>query len=417
MPHFAVGQEPGAAEAEGESDQTAVDPREVLKQGSEMLEKGEFVEALKVFDDLVNGLNQSTDPGAFQFLPPAIVGRGRALAGLGEDEAAMEDFKRVIDETPEYADARVGRGQLYLKLNRNEEALIDFESAITAQRTNLQAQFGFAKASVLLGGMDQAVKPLSRVIAADPQNGEAFQLRGRALNGLFKTPEAIADLEQALSLNSDDYEAYFWLGVVRLRTKDYQDAVNQFTQAIEHYKPKPGQEGLPYYEGYYALASAYVELGKSAKDEAAKKSAYQSSIDVCEKLLAQIDTENPNFYGAHAAALFSRGVGERMLGDFGTAIKTFSKAIELNPDFGDAYFRRGICLHLIGEDKMAISDFQMAANLNPFDDPRSNIWEGFTHAKLGDYYEALRAYGNAIAASDRYTPAYVNRGLAYMALG
>jgi tetratricopeptide (TPR) repeat protein len=83
---------------------------------------------------------------------------------------------------------------------------------------------------------------------------------------------------------------------------------------------------------------------------------------------------------------------------------------------GEAYFRRGICFHMLNEDKMAIADFQQAAHLN-FDDPRCNLWEGFTYSKLGDYNQAIRAYGDAIAASDRYTPAYANRALAYMMLG
>jgi tetratricopeptide (TPR) repeat protein len=83
---------------------------------------------------------------------------------------------------------------------------------------------------------------------------------------------------------------------------------------------------------------------------------------------------------------------------------------------GDTYYRRGICFHLIGEDKMAISDFESSAHLVG-GDPRANLWEGFTYAKLGDYQQALRAYGDAIAASDRFTPAYYNRGLAYMMLG
>jgi len=64
---------------------------------------------------------------------------------------------------------------------------------------------------------------------------------------------------------------------------------------------------------------------------------------------------------------------------------------------------------------MAINDFEASAHLDP--DPRSNLWEGISYAKLGDYHEALRAYGDAIAASDRYTPAYYNRGLSYMMLG
>ena len=65
---------------------------------------------------------------------------------------------------------------------------------------------------------------------------------------------------------------------------------------------------------------------------------------------------------------------------------------------------------------MAISDFVHAANID-FEDPRGKLWEGFIYAKIGNYHEAVRAYGDALAASDRYTPAFANRGLAYMMLG
>jgi tetratricopeptide (TPR) repeat protein len=115
-----------------------------------------------------------------------------------------------------------------------------------------------------------------------------------------------------------------------------------------------------------------------------------------------------------------------MLNQLGKAVQTFSEAIQLNPELGEAYFRRGICLHLIGEDRMALADFQHAFYLmliedpttgRAYYDPRPRLWEGFLHAKLGDYRAAVQAYSEAIAESDRYTPAFVNRGLAYMMLG
>jgi tetratricopeptide (TPR) repeat protein len=253
-------------------------------------------------------------------------------------------------------------------------------------------------------------------LEAHPDHAEAHRLRGTAYAALFNTPEGIADLEEAIRLNPDDYEAYFTLGMVYLRDEKFTEATDQLRKSIEHYKPKPGQDDSPYLQGYLTLSSAYVEQGKATKDEAAKKAAFQAAVDTAKDLLAQYDEKNPNLGPYRAAVLYSRGVGERMLGQLGKAVHTFSEAIQLNPELSEAYFRRGICFHLLGEDKMAIADFVRSANIN-FTDPRANLWEGFTHAKQGDYHEALRAYGNAIAASDRYIPAYVNRGLAYMNLG
>jgi tetratricopeptide (TPR) repeat protein len=286
--------------------------------------------------------------------------------------------------------------------------------------------FGYGKALVLLGRADEAIAPLTRVLAADPNNAEAYRLRGAGYASMYKTKQALDDLQKSIELNPDDHEAYFSLGVVYMRLEDYKNAVEQFGKAIEHYKPEPGAEEQPFLQGHLTLASAYIELGKKSTDPAAQKAAYQAAYDEAQKVVQQLEPKNPLHAKALAAALYSRGIAERMLGQLGAAIRTLTHAIELRsttapddstgPFLSDAYFRRGICFHLIGEDKMAIADFEAAAHLVQ-GDPRANLWEGFTYAKLGDYHQALRAYGDAIAASDRYTYAYYNRGLVYMRLG
>ena len=244
-----------------------------------------------------------------------------------------------------------------------------------------------------------------------------YRLRATGYAGTFKTQKAIDDLNKAISLNPDDHESYFTLGIVHLRDEKYQDAVEELTKAIEHYKPKEGQEDVPYVQGYLTSprpTSSSARTLKTTKPLARPRTKQPpTTATSCYK---QLDKRTRNMLQARAAALFSRGVAERMLGDYGAAIRTFSQAIELNPELGDAYFRRGICFHMLNENKMAISDFEQAAHIS-YDDPRAELWAGFTYAKLGDYHKALRAYGDAIAASDRYTPAYANRGLAYWALG
>src|SRR3990170_397576 len=106
-------------------------------------------------------------------------------------------------------------------------------------------------------------------------------------------------------------------GVVYLRMEEYGNAADEFGKAIEYYKPKPGQEDQPFAQGYLTRASVFIELGKASTDEAARNAAYRGAIDESEKLLAQLDPKNPNTAAVRAAALLSRGVGERMLGELG----------------------------------------------------------------------------------------------------
>jgi tetratricopeptide (TPR) repeat protein len=421
LPSNSIAQKKGGAEKpvppEPAAPTTQFNAKELLQQGTEALDKKDYETALKAFGQLTAAIEQ---PGkqqaeASQYFSEAYTGLGRAFVGMREFESALGAFKQVIDAQPT-TDALIARGQLYLETGDNDRALRDFQNAVNAERGNIAAQFGLGKAYILLGGWQQGVTALTRVIAAQPENAEALKLRGWGYNGLLKNKEAVADLEQSITLNPDDYEAHYYLGAIQLRTKDYQGAVDQLGKAIELYKPKAGAEDQPYLIGYLTRATAFIELGKATMDEAARKATYQAAVDEASKAVSQLNENDQSLGPARATALYSRGVGERLVGNLAAAIRTFTQAIELNPEFGEAYFRRGICFHMIGEDKMAIADFQQASHIN-YDDPRANLWEGFTYAKLGEYHEALRAYGDAIAASDRYTPAYANRGRAYMMLG
>jgi tetratricopeptide (TPR) repeat protein len=409
----------------------AVDPKPLLDKGEAALKAGDFAAAMTAFNDAGKAAQQAGQQGGTDGLKTqiaAFVGRGRAQVGLKDYDAAEKDFRTVLQQyAQDDVSALVALGQLKLETNHPDDAIDQFQNAVKADPTSGDALFGYGKTLVLLGRGDEAISPLTRAITIDPKNAEAYRFRGTANANVFKNKQALEDVQKAIELNPEDYESYFTLGMINVRAEDYKGAVDQIGKAIEHYKPKPGQEDRPYLEGYLQRASAYIELGKVAtKDSPEQKAAYQASFDEVQKLVKQLDEKNPMHKGWLAAALFSRGVAERMLGQLGAAVRTLSHAIELRstlaPDdstsrfLTDAYYRRGICFHLIGEDKMAITDFETAAHLDS-SDPRANLWEGFTYAKLGDYQQALRAYGDAIAASDRFTPAYYNRGLAYMMLG
>jgi tetratricopeptide (TPR) repeat protein len=401
---------------EGTPDATQITPeqlKELIEKGEAALKAKDYQAALKTFNECLRAGSQVGDGGAVVM---AYSGRGRAFAGLKEYDAAQSDFKEVTSLVPNHGPTLIARGNVYMEQGDPEMAKADFEAVYKADQGNIEAQLGLGKALVALRRSDEAIKPLTSVIAADPNNAEALRTRAVGYAGVFKTKQAFDDVQKAIAADPADHESYSVLGQLHVRNEEYQPAIDALTKALENYKPKDGKEDEPYWEGYIALANAYIELGKTSKDEAASTAAYKAAIGIDDKVISLTDSKNPFHGQARAFAFYNRGIAERQLGQYGTAIRSLTQAIELVPDLGDAYFRRGICFHLLNEHRMAITDFEYAAHMTD-DDPRANLWVGMTYANMGEYHKALRAYGDAIAVSDRYTPAYINRGMAYLALG
>src|SRR5262245_16535925 len=75
--------------------QEQLDAKAILEEGNKALEDKDYEKALAAFDKLARGLERAQSVEAYQALPLAYTGRARALAGLKEYEAAIEDFKKV----------------------------------------------------------------------------------------------------------------------------------------------------------------------------------------------------------------------------------------------------------------------------------------------------------------------------------
>jgi tetratricopeptide (TPR) repeat protein len=68
---------------------------------------------------------------------------------------------------------------------------------------------------------------------------------------------------------------------------------------------------------------------------------------------------NPDF----ADAYNNRGIAKYDLGDYRGAIQDYNKAIELNPDFADAYYNRGIAKYDLGDKNGSCLDWSKAGEL------------------------------------------------------
>jgi len=95
------------------------------------------------------------------------------------------------------------------------------------------------------------------------------------------------------------------------------------------------------------------------------------------------------------------------------AISEYIKAIEINPNYADAYNNRGVSYYNQGKYEQAISDYTRAIKLNPkYADAYNN--RGIVYYDQGQHNQAIKDYSKAIEVNKSYAKAYHNRGLVYM---
>ncbi len=103
-------------------------------------------------------------------------------------------------------------------------------------------------------------------------------------------------------------------------------------------------------------------------------------------------------------------------GDNYGAIADYTKAIEINPRYANAYINRGNAKNNLEDYYGAIFDYTKAIEINPRD---ANAYgnRGIVKDNLEDYYGAIADYTKAIEINPRYANAYVNRGIVNENLG
>ena len=113
--------------------------------------------------------------------------------------------------------------------------------------------------------------------------------------------------------------------------------------------------------------------------------------------------------------LNNRGNALRSIGNDRGAVEDFTRVIELNPQFEQAYRNRGNAYNDMGDYVHAVEDFEKAIQINPESAPAyGNL--GVAYAALGNNERALEAYGRAIGIDPAYPDAYYNRGVFYQSL-
>ena len=154
---------------------------------------------------------------------------------------------------------------------------------------------------------------------------------------------------------------------------------------------------LNFFVSYSQTANDYYDRG-NAKQELKE---YKAAITDYDKAIEL----NPNFTEAYS----KRGNVKSLLQEYKEAILDYDKAIELNPNYYKAYSNRAVAKQELKEYKEAIADFDKAIELNPkyalFYSNRGDLKQILKECK-----DAITDYDKAIELDPKYTQAYIHRG-------
>ena len=152
----------------------------------------------------------------------------------------------------------------------------------------------------------------------------------------------------------------------------------------------------PAYAEFYIGLTSYQ---KGEYEDAIKH--YDQAIDI-----------NPQF----AEAYNNRGITKDRLGRHEEAITDYNEAIRINPQLAEAYYNRGTTKDLLGRHEEAIADYDQAIRINPqYAEAYYN--RGNAKGELDRHEEAIADYDQAIRINPQYAQAYCNRGTAKNVLG
>lgn len=233
----------------------------------------------------------------------------------------------------------------------------------------------------------------------------------------YKT--AILEFSEAEKMQSNNGDAYVWLGVVYHAMRDYNEAVRYYSKAIEQ---KPDyvlayiNRGNTNYvmERYDDAIRDYTKAIELKPDYA---SAYVNRGNAYQRIGKQIEalgeyTKAIEVDSNYAEAYVGRGNIYYEMGKYEESIKCHTKAIELKPDYVLAYNNRGNSYGKIDKNEEAIRDYTKAIELKP-DYIDAYINRGIRYYNMRRYDETFKDFNKAIKIQPEYVITYIHRGNAY----
>ncbi len=164
----------------------------------------------------------------------AYIVRGITYRTLKDYQRAIADYDRAIDLDPTDASAYNNRGFAHLWLKNLLQAKDDFSRIYEIDMTDINAAWmaewiGMSKKRA---SMETAMQ-LETIVAINPQDYVGYVCRAIALGLCGKVKEGLAEVEKAILLDAEEWDAFFWKGMLSAYYYQKQSHIEEISTAVE----------------------------------------------------------------------------------------------------------------------------------------------------------------------------------------
>lgn len=359
--------------------------KSLLKEASEKLRKALEIDPrqYEVRFELIAAYRELGDTAAairqLELLQDARTSDARvayvsALLAIDKNDTktALERFQDALKKDENLLGAWQDLGLLYAKMEKWNEAVETFTELEKRQPDSVQAKYFKALALYNSGKIAEAENAVRQVLRLDAGSADALTLLGIILAASEKgSSEAIDALTQAVALQPDSFDAWFYLGRLQYAAQNYAEAEKSLTTAIAK-NPKNieakfflgsveevlgnSDAALKQYEEIVKLDenSFYGQVGTGAIF--VKQGKFDAAINALNQAANSRKDSFEAFYALGRAYILSE--------KFAEAETVLRKAVKLQETRTDARYQLGIALRRLGKTDEAAKEFALVEKLN-----------------------------------------------------
>jgi tetratricopeptide (TPR) repeat protein len=223
------------------------------------------------WQDLLGADGPFDDPSFCYVLGETFAGGGEnyregdpAARGAADFVQAIQQFERVRELAPDYANANEWLCKLYLRFGLNSEALTNAEQWLLRTPDDPKALLYKAGSLIQLTSYDKALEPLNRILALNPEDTNALFYKAGALMQLGSHDKALEPLNHLLTLQRTNYPALMERAICHLQLRDYPAAKADYEilaeAAPKYYKIDYGLQEVAYHQKDTNAIIKYCEL-------------------------------------------------------------------------------------------------------------------------------------------------------------